>query len=139
MVGAIKSESKHQTKVRVRSGEKGYSRAYSKRSDKSNTTSEIYFADIKAKAVFAANGTKPQFLIDTPKFKALVVGLEVGLQIPVHPGDVAIYLFLEGTGLMTVGDEVFEIKPGLTIVVPNGVKRGMTAKTRIIFLGSKGG
>ena len=48
------------------------------------------------------------------------------------------YHFLEGTGLMTVGDEAFEIKPGVTVVVPSGVKRGMNAKTRVVFLGSKG-
>jgi quercetin dioxygenase-like cupin family protein len=102
------------------------------------TISQIYFADTKSKAVFAAEGPKPQFLIDTPQFKVLVVGLEAGGQIPVHPGEAAMYHFLEGTGLMTVGDEAFEIKPGVTIVVPGGVKRGMNAKTRVIFLGSKG-
>jgi len=103
-----------------------------------DTISQIYFADTKSMAVFAADGRKPQFLIDTPKFKALVVGLEAGGQIPSHPGEAAMYHFLEGTGLMTVGDEAFEIKPGVTIVAPSGVKRGMNAKTRIIFLGSKG-
>ena len=102
------------------------------------TISQIYFTDTKSKAVFAAEGPKPQFLIDTPKFKVLVVGLEAGGQIPAHPGEAAMYHFLEGTGLMTVGDEVFEIKPGVTIVVPGGVKRGMNAKTRVVFLGSKG-
>lgn len=104
----------------------------------SDTTSQIYFTDTKEKAVFAADGPKPQFIIDTPNFKALVVGLEAGGQIPAHPGEVAMYHFLEGTGLMTVGDEAFEIKPGVTIVVPSGVKRGMNAKTRVVFLGSKG-
>ena len=104
----------------------------------SDTTSQIYFADTKAKAVFAADGPKPQFLIDTPNFKALVVGLEAGGQILAHPGEVAMYHFLEGAGLMTVGDEAFEIKPGVTVVVPSGVKRGMNAKTRVVFLGSKG-
>ncbi len=104
----------------------------------SDTTSQIYFVDVKAKAVFATDGPKPQFLIDMPQFKALVVGLEAGGQIPVHPGETAMYHFLEGTGLMTVGDESFEIKPGVTIVVPSGERRGMNAKTRVIFLGSKG-
>ncbi|MCX6057996.1 MAG: cupin domain-containing protein [Chloroflexi bacterium] len=104
----------------------------------SDSTSQIYFSDTKTKAVFSSEGPKPQFLIDTPKFKALVVGLEAGGQIPAHPGESAMYHFLEGTGLMTVGDEAFEIKPGVTIVVPSGVKRGMNAKTRVIFLGSKG-
>jgi quercetin dioxygenase-like cupin family protein len=104
----------------------------------SDTTSQIYFVDTKAKAVFAADGPKPQFLVDTPKFKVLVVGLEAGGQIPAHPGEAAMYHFLEGAGLMTVGDESFEIKPGVTVVVPSGVKRGMNAKTRVVFLGSKG-
>lgn len=104
----------------------------------SDATTQIYFIDTKAKAVFSSGGPKPQFLIDTPQFKALVVGLEAGGQIPAHPGEAAMYHFLEGQGLMSVGDEAFEIKPGVTVVVPNGVKRGMNAKTRVIFLGSKG-
>jgi len=104
----------------------------------SDTNSQIYFADTKAKAVFSADDPKPQFIFDTPNFKALVVGLEAGGQIPAHPGEAAMYHFLEGEGLMSVGDEAFEIKPGVTVVVPNGVKRGMNAKTRVIFLGSKG-
>ena len=100
--------------------------------------SDIYFPETKMKAVFAADGPKPQFLFDTPKFKALVVGLEAGQQIPVHAGEAAMYHFLEGEGLMTVDEENFAIKPGVTIVVPSGAKRGMNAKTRVVFLGSKG-
>ncbi|MCC6568521.1 MAG: cupin domain-containing protein [Anaerolineales bacterium] len=99
---------------------------------------DIYFPDTKSKAVFAADGPKPQFLIDAPQFKALVVGLEAGQQIPVHPGEAAMYHFLEGEGLMTVGDETFVIKPGVTVIAPSGIRRGMNAKTRIVFLGSKG-
>ena len=99
---------------------------------------DIYFPETKSKAVFAHDGAKPQFLLDTPQFKALVVGLNAGQQIPVHPGEAAMYHFLEGEGLMTVGEETFAIKPGVTVVAPSGVKRGMNAKTRVIFLGSKG-
>lgn len=101
-------------------------------------TSQIYFVETKSKAVFAEDGPKPQFLINTPTFKSLVVGLEAGGQIPVHPGETAMYHFLEGEGLMTVDDETFAIKPGVTLVVPSGAKRGMNARTRIIFLGAKG-
>ena len=100
--------------------------------------SDIYFSDTKSKAVFSAEGPKPQFLFDTPQFKALVVGLEAGGQIPYHPGEAAMYHFLEGEGLMTVGDETFDIKPGVTVVAPSGAKRGMNAKTRVVFLGAKG-
>lgn len=98
---------------------------------------DVYFQDTKSIAVFAVDGPKPQFLIQTPAFKALVVGLEAGQQIPVHPGEAAMYHFLEGEGLMTVDDETFAIKPGVTVVTPSGAKRGMNAKTRIVFLGSK--
>jgi quercetin dioxygenase-like cupin family protein len=99
---------------------------------------DIYFTDTKSKAVFSAEGPKPQFLFDMPQFKVLVVGLEAGGQIPVHPGETAMYHFLEGEGLMTVEDETFAIKPGVTVVVPSGAKRGMNAKTRVVFLGAKG-
>ncbi len=103
-----------------------------------DTISEIYIAETKTKAVFASDGPKPQFLYDTPGFKTLVVGLEPGQQIPLHAGEAAMYHFLEGTGLMTVGKETFAIKPGVTIIVPSGSERGMNAKTRVVFLGAKG-
>ena len=104
----------------------------------SDIVSEIYFIDTKGQAVFAADGPKPQFLIETPQFKALVVGLEAGQQIPLHPGEAAMYHFLEGEGLMTVGEETLTIKPGVTVIANAGALRGMNAKTRVIFLGSKG-
>ena len=99
---------------------------------------EIYFPETKSKAVFAMDGPRPQFLYDTPQFKALVVGLEAGGQIPVHPGEAAMYHFLEGEGLMTVDEETFAVRPGVTVITPSGAKRGMNAKTRLVFLGSKG-
>jgi len=103
-----------------------------------DTISEIYFTDTKARAVFAADGPKPQFLFDTPGFKALVVGLEAGQQIPPHADVAAMYHFLEGSGLMTVDGETFAIQPGVTVIAPAGAVRGMNAKTQLIFLGSKG-
>ncbi len=104
----------------------------------SDTISKIYIRDTKSEAVFAADGPRPQFLLDTPKFKVLVAGLEAGSQIPVHPAEAAMYHFLEGEGLMTVGDEVFSVEPGTTVIVASGERRGMNAKTRLVFLASKG-
>ena len=103
----------------------------------SESVSHIYFADTKSEAIFVADGPQLQFLIDTPKFKALVVGLEAGCHIPAHADQAAMYHFLEGTGLVTIGEESFEIKPGVTVIAPAGVRRGINAKTRVIFLGSK--
>lgn len=104
----------------------------------SENVSKLYFPDTQAKAVFSADGPRPQFLIDTPHFKALVVGLEAGQQIPPHPAEAAMYHFLSGEGQMTVGEETFAVKPGVTVIAPAGVARGIKAQTRVIFLGSKG-
>lgn len=103
-----------------------------------DTILATYLIDTKSQAVFAADGPKPQFLVDTPQFKALVVGLEAGQQIPLHPGEAAIYHFLEGAGRVTVGEETFAIQPGATALVPKGMTRGMHAETRVIFLAAKG-
>lgn len=103
-----------------------------------DTANTIFFSDTRSEAVFAADGPKPRFLLDAPGLKALVVGLEPGGRIPLHADGAALYHFLEGEGLMTVGDETFAVKPGVTVVVPDGERRGLNARTRVVFLGSKG-
>jgi quercetin dioxygenase-like cupin family protein len=113
-------------------------RLNSKEHKMSDTVSTIYFPETNARAVFAADGPRPQFLLDSPQFKVLVVGLQAGQKIPLHPGEPAMYYFLEGEGAMTVGDETFAINPGVTIIAQAGVPRGMTAKTKLVFLGTKG-
>ena len=40
---------------------------------------------------------------------------------------------------MTVGEETFAIRPGMTVIAPANAPRGMNAKTRVVFIGSKGG
>ena len=103
-----------------------------------DTISTTYITNLKDRAVFGPEGPKPQFLVDTPPFKVLVVGLEPGQQVPLHPAELAMYYFLEGEGLMTVGDETYAAKPGVMVIAPDGVPRGINAKTRLTFLGSKG-
>lgn len=100
--------------------------------------SEVYYADTKTLAVFAPDGPKPNFLVDLPHFKVLVVGLEAGQQLPLHPGGPAAYHFLEGTGLMTVDEVTFAIQPGVTVIAPAGASRGMNARTRVVFFATKG-
>jgi quercetin dioxygenase-like cupin family protein len=100
-------------------------------------TLDFYLPRTKDKAVFSPDGPKPQFLVDTPHFKVLVAGLEPGQQIPLHPDVTAMYYFLEGSGLITVGEESYAIQPGVTVIAPEGAARGMNARTRVIFLGAK--
>ncbi len=51
-----------------------------------DTNSQTYFAETTSKAIFDSNGPKPQFLIDTPTFKTLVVGLGPVNRFP-SPGE----------------------------------------------------
>lgn len=104
----------------------------------SETISQAYVQDTKSLAVFSAGGPNPQFLVDTPQFGVLVVGLEPGGRIPLHSGEPAMYHIIEGEGLMTVGDETYDLRPGATVIVPGGVRRGMNARTRVVFLAAKG-
>ena len=105
----------------------------------SDTTPDIYHADVKELAVFAADGPKPHMLIDAPDLKAMLIGLEAGQHIPVHPEHAALYHFLEGEGLMTVGEESYRVASGVTVAAPEGAPRGMNARTRLVFLACKGG
>ncbi len=99
----------------------------------------IFYADTKAQAVFGKTGPQPRFLLDSEPFQALVVGLEAGQKIPVHPESAALYHILEGSGTMTVDRQTFALQPGATIIALDGAERGMQADTRLIFLATKAG
>ncbi len=95
--------------------------------------------DWRERVVFSSEGPQPQVLIATDKLKSVLVGLEVGVQIPVHPGPAAVYHFLEGEGQMIVDEEHIPVQAGMTIVVPDGARRGMETETRLSFLGTHSG
>jgi quercetin dioxygenase-like cupin family protein len=102
-----------------------------------SSKSAIY-ANWRDKVVFAADGPKPQFLLDSPKFKVVLVGLEAGQKLPTHPAPEAVYHVLEGSGTMLVGGERIAVEAGVIVVVAAGVPRGFEAKTRLAFMGSRG-
>jgi quercetin dioxygenase-like cupin family protein len=94
----------------------------------------LFFPDWRDKVIFSAGGPQPQVLHEDARSKVVVVGLEAGGRIPVHPGDFGVYHFLEGAGQMTVGGETFAVQAGATVVVPAGAPRGMTALARLAFI-----
>ena len=87
---------------------------------------------------FGADGPKPKELIVTPDFKSVIVGLDAEQVIPPHQAQAATYHFLRGTGQLTAGREEIEVEPGATIVVQDGVPRGMKAVTQMVFLAAHG-
>lgn len=97
----------------------------------------IFYADTAEQAIFGKASPQPQFLLDSEHFKVVLVGLEAGQQIPLHPEAMAMYHFLEGKGTMTVNDQPYSVAPGTTVIALAGAERGMRADTRLIFLAAK--
>lgn len=87
--------------------------------------------------VFSASGPQPQVLIETDKFKSVLVGLEAGQKLPPHPGGAATYHFLEGAGYVTVNGERLAVQTGATVVMPEGAERGIEATTRLAFIAAR--
>ncbi len=97
----------------------------------------LFFQDVREQAVFSPDGPKPHVVVESGNLKALVAGLEPGQQIPPHPEALSVYYFLQGTGTMTVNGERYAAAPGVTLFVPDGGVRGLTADTRLIFLATR--
>jgi quercetin dioxygenase-like cupin family protein len=98
----------------------------------------IVYPNWQDKIVFSADGPQPQILLDSDKFKVVLVGLNAGQKIPQHPAPSAVYHVLEGSGWILVADERIAVEAGATVVVPEGELRGFEARTRLAFIGSRG-
>jgi len=96
------------------------------------------YPDWRERIDFAQEGPKPQLLLDTKQFKVVLVGLQSGQKIPLHPGPAAVYHVLDGTGWMIVGHERIALAAGVTVVVGEGDPRGVEAQTQLAFIGSRG-
>lgn len=97
------------------------------------------FPDFRGCVQYSPAGPKPQVWLETAALKAVLVGLEPGQSLPPHPGPAGVYHVLEGTGWMTVGQDRCAVAVGATVVVPDGVRRGIQAETRLAFLGVRAG
>ncbi len=91
----------------------------------------------KETVVFGKDGPQPQILMDDKKVKVILGGLKPGQKIPNHAEAQAMYHFLEGTGWMTVDDEIMPVSAGSTIVMPADTVRGMEAETQLVFLATR--
>ena len=98
----------------------------------------MIYPDWRKRIVFAQDGPKPQLLLETKQFKVVLVGLQQGQRIPVHPGPAAVYHVLDGTGWIIVGGERIALAVGVTVVVGEGDPRGIEAETQLAFIGSRG-
>jgi quercetin dioxygenase-like cupin family protein len=94
--------------------------------------------DWRSTVKFSEDGPGVTLLHESPELKVVLVGLEGGQALPVHPGPAASFHFLDGQGVMVVDTEEVEVAAGATVVVPTGASRGVRATSRLVFLGSLG-
>lgn len=96
-----------------------------------------FYANWRDHVVFSKEGPQPQVLIETDKFKSVLVGLEAGQKLPQHAGGAAMYHILEGNGWMSVNGERHAVQAGATAIVPEGAERGIEATTRLAFIAAR--
>jgi len=79
-------------------------------------------------AEFSADGFGRRTLFETPRFRAVIVALEDGQQIPLHapPLDLVMTI-VDGTGQVMAGESVHHVRAGDVVVVPAGETRGLRA------------
>jgi len=63
-----------------------------------------------------------------------VVGLNAGQKIPSHPEGEGVYIFLEGSGTMTVDGQEITVGPGVTVITADGASRGLEVHTQLAFI-----
>lgn len=90
--------------------------------------------DTLAAAQFAADRPVPSTVFENARTKVVVGAVQAGQRIPNHPEALAVYYFLQGEGWMSVNGERTAVRPGMTVVTPEGSLRGMEAESDISFL-----
>ena len=100
-------------------------------------TQKRIYPDWKETVVYSAEGPEPQMLLESGEARAMIAGLEAGQKVPPHKEGPAVYHFLEGTGHMIVDGERLAVQSGATVVVPEGIPRGIEAETQLAFLGAR--
>jgi mannose-6-phosphate isomerase-like protein (cupin superfamily) len=97
-------------------------------------TQKVIFPNWKELVTYSEKGMQPNILVETENYKSVVAGMAPGNSMPAHVEGPAIFHFLEGSGKMIVGEETFDVLAGVTVVVPNGARRGIESETQLAFL-----
>lgn len=100
-------------------------------------STHIVYDDLLDEVTFGDDGPEPRMLANEHDYRSVLVGLRAGQAIPEHPSTVSTFHILSGTGTMRVAEDTVELSPGVTVVAGQGVSRGITADTDLVFLGSQ--
>lgn len=94
----------------------------------------MYYPGWREIVTFSTEGPQPHVLLDAEGLKVVVAGLLPGQSIPPHPESLGIFYILEGNGWMMVAGKRLAIEAGATMIVPDGVARGLEAQTQLAFM-----
>ena len=97
----------------------------------------MVYHDWRELVTFSAEGPQPHVLLADERLKVVVAGLLPGQLIPSHPESLGVFHILEGNGWMTVAGERLAIEAGATVIVPDGVARGLEAQTQLAFMATR--
>lgn len=98
----------------------------------------MVWPDWRSTVTFSDEGPGVTMLHESADLKVVLVGLEAGQALPVHPGPAASFHILDGEGVVVVDDEEAAVTGGVTVVVPPGARRAVRASSRLVFLGNLG-
>lgn len=105
---------------------------------KAATAGGAVWRDWRGTVRFSADGPHVTVLHESAELKVVLVGLDAGQALPVHPGPAASFHILDGTGVVVVDDDEIAVSAGATVVAPTGARRAVRAGSALAFLGNLG-
>lgn len=69
-----------------------------------------------------------KYIVRRNDLKISLVSVRPGEEIPVHlhEGEEQFYYVLEEEGLLSLGDEVYQLRPGIAVVIPSQLPHGVS-------------
>jgi quercetin dioxygenase-like cupin family protein len=96
---------------------------------------EPVVAQLDSSFQFAERGIVSKTLHESPGVKVLLMCFEPGQALSAHTAPFeAIVQILQGTADFTLGEKVYDAKPGALYVMPPGLIHAVVAKERFVFL-----
>jgi len=91
--------------------------------------------NLKERVKFDPGRPVPQIVYSSPKARVLLLGVEAGVEIPVHPDPAEVVFYvIEGKGTISVGEEAHAVESGGFVAAPAGRPRGIRGEERMTVL-----
>lgn len=81
-------------------------------------------------------GKEKQLIVKSKFLNSLLIHVPVGSEIPAHYEDYeALFYIIEGSGEIQIGTERIKVKPGMLVLSPKELLRGIFPDTSLLILG----